>query len=241
MTFNVKNCFYRIFSSFWVQRPLLAIMRLSGRERRMRNRYIAAHPKRLLQLGAGQNFKQGWLNTNWFPIDPRQNRSIFLDATHRFPLPSESFDAVFSEHMIEHLPPEGATNMLQETYRVLKPGGVMRISTPNLAFLIALLSENPSELEKAYLEWNAATYLRLGWPRTAAAVFNNYVRDWGHLFIYDHETLRKSISNAGFSDIREQKLGESEHPELCGMEFAERMPDGFLALESMIFEARKPA
>ena len=61
-----------------------------------------------------------------------------LDVTKPFPFQSGIFDAVFSERMIEHIPYLAGRSTLQECFRVLKAGGMIRISTPNLHFLIDL-------------------------------------------------------------------------------------------------------
>ena len=49
---------------------------------------------RKLQIGAGPNELAGWLNADF---SPRRPSTIFMDATQPFPLPSGSFDLIFSE------------------------------------------------------------------------------------------------------------------------------------------------
>ena len=48
------------------------------------------------------------------------------------PLPDNSVDAIFHEDFIEHLGQKDQVIFLAETYRVLKPGGVHRVNTPEL-------------------------------------------------------------------------------------------------------------
>lgn len=232
---------YKMYANPAVQIPLQMAMHLVGRDRSRVKNYLQTQSVHRLQIGAGKNLRAGWLNTNWFPIGPRLTEAVFLDATQRFPLPDASFDVVYSEHVFEHLPPGGGMTMLREVLRVLKPNGMLRLSTPKLEFLTALLGEDPTAVEQDYIAWNSKTFLQPGWPHTRAAVVNNYVRDWGHQFIYDRETLRGQLAAAGFTDITECALGESTNPELQGLENADRMPTGFLALETMTFEARKQA
>ena len=97
--------------------------------------YLRQHGPKKLHLGCGQNAIPGWLNTDYYP---RRQDILHLDATKPFPLPAESFDYVFSEHMIEHITYHDGLTMLKESRRVLKPGGRIRISTPDLKFLIEL-------------------------------------------------------------------------------------------------------
>lgn len=241
MSPELRNALYRQYAKPAFQVPLRFALHLMGRDRSRIKKYLRTNTVRRLQIGAGQNLRPGWLNTNWYPIGPRLTEAIFLDATRRFPLPDASFDLVYSEHVFEHLAPGGGMVMLREIMRVLKPGGILRISTPKLEFLIALLGENPTAIEREYIAWTGRTFLQEGWPHTRAGVVNNYVRDWGHQFIYDRETLRGQLAAAGFDSITECAVGESTTPDLHNLENVGRMPDGFLALETMTFEARKGA
>jgi len=48
------------------------------------------------------------------------------------PFRDASFDAVYHSHVIEHLTPRDASAFLRECVRVLKPGGAIRVATPDL-------------------------------------------------------------------------------------------------------------
>lgn len=223
-----------------VQRPTASVRNVLGVDRRTTHQYLAANAVRKLQIGAGKNIRDGWLNTNWYPVRPFSTSTIFLDATRSFPLPDNSFDYVFSEHMIEHVPYEGGLNMLVECFRVLRPGGVLRIATPDMAFLTGLMDSDLSDLERSYIEWSAEQFLSSSRPASGLAVANNFLRAWGHTFIYDRATMRSALQFAGFVEVAERAVNESAEHELAGIDNTDRMPDGFLALESMTFEARKP-
>jgi predicted SAM-dependent methyltransferase len=177
----------------------------------------------------------GWLNADLYPVGSQ----IRLDATKRFPFDDGTFDFAYSEHMIEHVPWTDALKMLQEIHRALKPGGVLRVVTPNMEFLIALLQKEPPESSKAYLQHNRQ--IMTPWAPTADGifVFNHFMRNWGHQFIFDAPTLRHTLEMAGFKRIEELPLNESSHPELSGLAAETRMPPGFLALESFVLEGVK--
>ena len=70
-------------------------------------------------------------------------------------------------------------------------------------------------------------------------VVNNFMRDWGHQFVYDAPVLRRCLEEAGFTGVTQPALMESPEPSLRGLEHAARMPEGFLAFESLVFEAVK--
>jgi predicted SAM-dependent methyltransferase len=191
----------------------------------------------MLEIGAGPNEKPGWLASDL--TAQLQARRIPLDATKSFPLENATFDYVFSEHMIEHVPYEGGHNMLKESFRILKPGGIVRIVTPSLGFIVRIVSSDRSKFEQGYFEWFLRTVLPDAPIRSNAFFFNIFVRDWGHTFIYDHQTLRHSMQAAGFTDITTCTLNQSSHRELANLENTARMPPGYLELESMVFEGRK--
>ena len=51
-------------------------------------------------------------------------------ATRPFPLPDNSVDIVVNTEFLEHIPGDCAARVVEETYRVLKPGGRFVMTTP---------------------------------------------------------------------------------------------------------------
>ncbi|MGQ0620178.1 MAG: class I SAM-dependent methyltransferase [Panacagrimonas sp.] len=204
-----------------------------------RRRIIADYTRgetRKLHIGCGHNVMSGWLNSDYYPRNPQV---IHLDATKRFPLSDSSFDYVFSEHMIEHVPHAAGLLLLGECNRILKSGGKIRISTPNLRFLVELYAEEKSALQADYIQWASQNYIKNG-IASESMVINNFVRNWGHQFIYDEKTLRLAMEASGFVDIVPCAINQSEDPVLSNLENEKRMPAGFLQLESLTLEGRKP-
>jgi SAM-dependent methyltransferase len=189
-----------------------------------------------LNVGCGDHPLPGWVNTDLNPCHPSITR---LDATQPFVFPDGYFDYVFSEHMIEHVPYAGARVMLYECRRVLRPGGKIRISTPDLNFLVGLCNPPHFPIEASYIVW-ACREFNPGSPARATVVLNNFVRNWGHQFIFDPTTLIDLMAEAGFSTFSHHRIHESADPELANLENDGRMPEGFLQLETMTIEAEVP-
>ena len=197
--------------------------------------YLSGRPPYRLHIGCGLNILPGWLNSDYYPAN---KDLLHVDAEKSFPFPDETFDFIFSEHMIEHIPYPSAHHMLLECFRVLKPGGTIRISTPDLNFLIALYGEK-SNLQLSYIKWSQEKFVPWAPEATDTFVINNFVRDWGHCFVYDEKTLRSAMQNAGFDPVVRCRINESAFPELRGLENENRMPPGFLRLETLTMEGTK--
>ena len=56
----------------------------------------------------------------------------YHDVREPLPFADQTFDAAYALHIVEHLTPAEAASLVTELYRVLKPGGIVRISTPDL-------------------------------------------------------------------------------------------------------------
>jgi len=65
------------------------------------------------------------------------------------------------------------------------------------------------------------------------------VRSWGHQYIYTRHVLAAQLDNLGFKNQVWPRVGESDDPEFRDLENAGRMPEGFLALETMTVECSK--
>jgi SAM-dependent methyltransferase len=96
-------------------------------------------PKTLLHVGCGQLtlshlpalFQSGWIETR-VDVDPDVSPDIVADMTDMGVIAGSSYDAVYSAHNLEHLYPDQVALALAEFKRVLVPGGMVFITTPDL-------------------------------------------------------------------------------------------------------------
>ena len=198
--------------------------------------YLTESDAPKLNIGCGYHLLNGWLNTDYSPQLPMV---MYLDAKQRFPFNEETYNYIFSEHVIEHISYQDGLKMLRECFRVLKQSGKIRISTPDLAFLVDLTRPDKSDLQRAYIKWSADTFIPGAPDDNEVFVINNFVRDWGHAFIYDENTLRGAMAIAGFRMITKCDQHESEDAALRNLENEEHLPPGFLRLESFTLEGTK--
>ncbi len=218
------------------QSPMRIKRRVRNVDRSIIENYFSTFKVTKLHIGCGKYMIDSWLNSDLFPTS---DDVLHLDATNTFPFENDTFDYIFSEHMIEHLSYSNGFAMLSECQRVLKRNGKIRISTPDLQFLINLYQGDKSELQIEYIKWATDQFIKGSPYPDDVFVINNFVRDWGHLFIYDEKTLRSSLERAGFADIIKCELNESESEGLRNLENEGRMPRGFLKLRVFYIRRHK--
>lgn len=123
---------------------------------------------------------------------------VFLRLNIEEPLPLDDacVDWVFAEHIIEHVSPTAAIRWLREVRRILRPGGVARLVTPDLAKYIEGYRGGPFfATHREYLERAGLP----GMPDRPAFMINQLFYVWGHQWIYDTAELTHAALEAGFS------------------------------------------
>lgn len=237
--FNTNNE-YRIFIHSIlkiIQNLLWNIKRNFGNlDKKIIEDYFSQNDIKKLHIGCGKNLLIGWLNSDYFP---KNNQVLHLNATSKFPFEDNVFDYIFSEHMIEHISYSNASFMLHECYRILKKNGKIRISTPNIQFLIDLFDKDKSNLKNDYITWSTNTFVKDAPYCNEIFVVNNFVRDWGHIFIYDEKSLKFTLEESGFGCIERFDLNKSHENEFLNLENELRLPSGFLQFETITLEAKK--
>lgn len=151
-----------------------------------------------LHFGCGANKMVGW-----------ENHDLDVDLAKPLPYPNESADFIFTEHVIEHLTTHQAWNFLEESYRILKRGGVIRTAFPDLE-RIDRLYDDP------YLEHS----FRRGWSEpTRKGVVKSIIFNFGHQSIWTLDTLRIVLVVIGFGRVSRTSVGASAHEDLRGIEW----------------------
>lgn len=76
------------------------------------------------------------------------------------PFPNGTFDAVYSVHVVEHQSRAAGGQLLKDAYRLLKPGGICRISTPDLEFFAR---DYLNQLQRYRLDPDKKQFQRYQW------------------------------------------------------------------------------
>lgn len=183
-----------------------------------------------LHIGSGFTRHDGWLNTDILPSAP-----LFLDATRHFPVKDNSVRYILCEHFLEHIPRHVASQFLKESFRVLHPEGILRISTPDVE---ALAREYLARSERALLLLKRNGKIGSKYSRYPVDILNTAFYDYSHVYLYDGEVLEQMLRSVGFQDITRYRVGESRHRALSGIE---RHDVGSIEDEfTLVIEAKKP-
>lgn len=193
-----------------------AVRRIARRRRQAARRPLWKHHAPKLHIGSGRVALPGWTNVD---LESLPGVDFVLDV--RQGLPFEGARFIYAEHFIEHLTHDEGIRFLREARNALAPEGVLRLSTPNL-------------------DWVMTTQYRLDAADPIADCFsiNKAFRGWGHQFLYNEQTLRAALRDAGFADVAAHTYGGSDHPELRGLEHHETYADTPEVPHVIILEAR---
>lgn len=108
----------------------------------------------LVNLGCGRTRHAEWINLD---VDPQGSDVRRWDARKPLPFTDGSVDMVYHSHLLEHLSADEGRRLIQDCFRVLKAGGILRVVVPDLAGIAeAYLAARASAREggdATLLEW----------------------------------------------------------------------------------------
>jgi predicted SAM-dependent methyltransferase len=109
-------------------------------------------------------------------VDVRSCHGNFqFDCAERWPCPDSSVDYIFHEDLLEHLTQRNQFRFLAETMRVMKPGAVQHVSTPDLAWAMS----------------------HSQWGKGCSGVYEEW-RKWGHHLVHTEASLLSMVEIVGF-------------------------------------------
>ena len=171
-----------------------------------------------------------WSMDGWHTLDHKLTKNtktaIVGDATD-IKLADESCDIVFCSHVFEHIPHSRLPMVVSEVNRILKPGGIFRMLSPNLEVLAKAYAEKDEVFWAKALEEDENLRTDLGFggmfmncvvsPGQDTALIDRnlktFIAGYAHLYIYDYEMMSAIFSKLGF-DCRKAEFNDSEFNEV---------------------------
>ncbi|MFJ5880384.1 class I SAM-dependent methyltransferase [Kitasatospora cineracea] len=159
-----------------------------------------------------------------------------LDITQPLPFADHSVDWVYAEHLIEHVPLGTAVAWLAEVRRVLRPGGLLRLTTPDLAKYITGYLDDREQFFRRHRRRLRTMRVGPPMPERRAFMLNQIFYHFGHRWIYDEAELRYVLDRAGYGafTVVRREFQTGARPDVADLDTAFRKD------ESIYLEAVAP-
>lgn len=138
----------------------------------------------LLHIGCGDVYSPEFIN-----IDARPLPHVHIVTENLFDLSqfaNASVDFIYMSHLLEHVRRPDQAKVLDEMYRVLKPGGILRLGVPDFDKLLAM-------------------YRATGNNMTAIQPMLMGGQDYPfnfHYVMFNEASLTQALREAGFREVR---------------------------------------
>lgn len=138
----------------------------------------------MLHIGCGEINAPGFIN-----IDARPQAHVHIVTSNLFKLkmmPANVADMIYMSHVLEHVSHRAIVTTLKEMHRILKPGGVLRVSVPDFDKIIEIYRMNESDVSSIV---------------QALMGGQNYAFNY-HYSIFNDAHLCNALLRSGFTEAR---------------------------------------
>ncbi len=160
-----------------------------------------------LEVGPGSGLYLPYLSTNYFNVlavdienaylehakivqSQHSNLHLKIDDMTCSSLATNSFDFILCSEVVEHT--LKSQEMIQEMFRILKPNGILLLSTPQ---------------PYSFLELTAKIAFLPGIIQIVRFIYNEPIIETGHINLMSEKVITQQIANAGFSILETHKTG----------------------------------
>lgn len=143
-----------------------------------------------LHIGTGNTYLPGWTNVDIFSFVKADLYSSALSL----PYERESFDIIYSSHVLEHFNRHLTLSVLGHWRDLLKPKGILRLAVPDFDAIC-----------KFYVKTGSLTPILGLLYGGQQNVLDN------HHTVFNKQRLSIYLTNVGFKEIREWDWKKTEH------------------------------
>ncbi|HUS10197.1 MAG TPA: methyltransferase domain-containing protein [Pyrinomonadaceae bacterium] len=177
---------------------------------------VAPAPRWLLSLAYRCSGARQFYSNEVYCDTLQQNVFVHHNLHHGIPLQDQTADFIYSSHFLEHLDRVSARRLLEECFRVLKEGGVLRIAVPDL-----------EHAWKMYRDGDKDHMLQIFF-------FTEDETGLGqHRYAYDYAMLEVLLSELGYDAVQHKQFQKGATPDLEVLDNREDY--------TLFVEARRPA
>lgn len=161
------------------------------------NALIAGFPVSIIKKFYSKSGSRNFFTQEQYIDILKNHHFVYHKLEYGIPFHNETVDIVFSSHLLEHLFREDAEKVLQEAYRVLKPGGIIRTVLPDLEYAIKVYQSGDKEKALRYFfrDKNSGYLQR-------------------HQYMYDYEMFKDLLEKNGFRNVTRCAYQEGATPNL---------------------------
>jgi predicted SAM-dependent methyltransferase len=199
-----------------------------------------------VQYGCGWSAPSGWRNFDGSPTlrferlpligwlysknDSRFPQNVeYGNIVKGLPVSPESCNGVYCSHVLEHLALEEFRAALNNTHKVLRPGGIFRLVLPDLAYLAKQYIDNAAhDAAEVFMRESGLGHERR--TRNLKGVIVSRFGNSQHLWMWDYKSIAPELQRTGFVAVRRACIGDSSDPTFQEVEDKERW-DNCLGVE----------
>ncbi len=176
-----------------------------------------------LHLGCGsKNFGNEWTH-----IDGADYEHLDGEDITKLKFKDRSVDIIYASHVLEYFDREKAVSVLNEWFRVLKFGGILRIAVPDF-----------HQISKLYINEEYPLSRFLGPLYGKMSMSNETIY---HKTVYDFDSLSTLLKSVGFNSIKKYNWRETDHSHIddCSQAYLPHMDKDKGTLISLNVESTK--
>ena len=145
-----------------------------------------------LHLGCGKRD----FGPDWVHIDAADFPHITYKSVTRLPYKDKTVDVIYASHLIAYFDRDEIIKVFNEWHRVLKPGGLLRIATPDFYFMSKLYYESRINLRQILGPMYGKMDIGI---------------DIYHKTVYDFPSLQTTLNLCGFKNVQRYNHEKTEH------------------------------
>lgn len=193
-----------------------------------------------LHVGCGNIWVKDWLNLTYEKREKYGKLKTIdgvlwlnYNVVKQLPFDSGSIQYLAGSHFIEHLDLNEGIEFFKEAFRVMKKGGMIHMSCPDLGIYVKnYVNRNEAFFEDALIK-RACTFKN---AKTFGEIFIAKAYDSGgaHRWFYDFDSLCHVLETAGFCEVKKIGRTQGRIPDIEKIELPDR------EIETLYVEAVKP-